>query len=39
VSLTDARIFDAFRKDDVPRDIVALIDDLEAFRVVPRAAG
>jgi hypothetical protein len=33
VSLTDARIFDAFRKEDIPLDLVRLVDALEHFKL------
>jgi len=32
VSLTDARIVDAFHKDEVPGDIQQLVNALELFR-------
>jgi Zn-dependent oligopeptidase len=32
LSLTDAKIVDAFHKDEVPRDIKQLVNALELFR-------
>jgi hypothetical protein len=32
VSLTDARIVDAMRKDEMPGDLVRLLKDLEVYR-------
>jgi energy-coupling factor transporter ATP-binding protein EcfA2 len=34
VNLTDIRIIDEYKREEVPRDLVALIENLESFRVL-----